>query len=89
MVLSSGVARSMSRSGGVAAHSHVGDGHVGVYGIVDWKRGCVAEKERMARGIDARGSRAKDMVRCVNGVGDRGSMEVRNEFRGDDASGRR
>jgi hypothetical protein len=38
MVLRSGVARSMSRSGGVAAHSHVGDGHVGVYGIEDWKR---------------------------------------------------
>jgi hypothetical protein len=87
MVLRSGVARSMSRSGGVAAHSHVGDGHVGVYGIdVDWKRDCALEKERMARGIDARGSRAKDMLSCVNvGVGDLIVCKVRNEFRGGDA----
>jgi hypothetical protein len=86
MVFRSGVARSMSRSGGVAAHSHVGDGHVDVYGIEDWKRSCAVEKERVVRGIDARGSRAKDMVSCVNvGVGDLIVPRVRNEFRDDDA----
>jgi hypothetical protein len=53
----------MSRSGGVDAHAHVGDGHIDVYGIVDWKRGCAVEKMRKVRGIDARDSRAKDMVR--------------------------
>lgn len=40
----------MSRSGGVAAHSHVGDGHVAVVGIVLWKREGVVEKARLATG---------------------------------------
>jgi hypothetical protein len=51
MVFSNGVLRSMSRSGGVAAHSQVGEGHDRVYGIVDCKRVEVVEKARKARGI--------------------------------------
>jgi hypothetical protein len=46
MVLSSGVLRSMSKSGGVEAHSQVGEGHVGVYGMLDWKRGRGVERRR-------------------------------------------
>ena len=45
MVLSNGVLRSMSRSGGVEAHSQVGDGHVCVYGIIEaCRRGDIVEK---------------------------------------------
>jgi hypothetical protein len=65
MVFSNGVLRSMSRSGGVEAHSHVGEGHVAVYGMVDWKYGPAVEKERMVRGLYARGSLAKDMIWVV------------------------
>jgi hypothetical protein len=36
IVLSKGVLRSMSRWGGVEAHSHVGAGHVAVVGIELW-----------------------------------------------------
>lgn len=39
MVLRSGVLRSMSKSGGVDAHSHVGEGHDCVYGITV-RRSC-------------------------------------------------
>jgi hypothetical protein len=52
----------MSRSGGVGAHSHVGEGHDGVYGIADWQRALVVEKERKARGTAAREIRVKDML---------------------------
>jgi hypothetical protein len=49
IVFSSGVLRSISRSGGVEVHSQVGEGHVDVYGIGDdWKRTRVMENERMA-----------------------------------------
>jgi hypothetical protein len=68
IVLSSGVLRSISRSGGVEAHSHVGEGHVAVVGIDVWRR--VGEDERARRlgrrihGADMRKRRArvKDMV---------------------------
>jgi hypothetical protein len=36
IVFRSGVLRSMSRSGGVEAHSHVGEGHVATVGTEDW-----------------------------------------------------
>lgn len=52
----------MSRSFGAEAHSHVGEGHVGVYGMnEDWKRRRVVEKARMARGVSVRGSRANSI----------------------------
>lgn len=58
-MFSSGVLRSMSRSFGAEAHSQVGEGHVGVYGIdEDWRRRRVVEKARVARGVSALGSRA-------------------------------
>ena len=63
IVFNSGVLRSMSRSGGVAAHSQLGDGHDCVYGIAVWKRVRVVEKERKARGMTAREIRVKDMLR--------------------------
>jgi hypothetical protein len=49
IVFSSGVLRSMSRSAGAEAHSHVGAGHVGVYGIVACLRDAVRENWRMLR----------------------------------------
>jgi hypothetical protein len=65
MVFSNGVLRSMSRSGGVAAHSQVGEGHDCVYGIVDCKRVEVVEvveKARKARGTVTRDTRVKAMA---------------------------
>jgi hypothetical protein len=70
IVLSSGVLRSMSRSGGVEAHSHVGEGHVAVVGIEGCKRAGEDEKVRQLvrriHGSDMRERRAnvKDMVWC-------------------------
>lgn len=74
IVLSSGVLRSMSRSGGAAAQAHVGDGHVSVYGmdgVGDCRRGAVvvnARKLRIegARALDRR-REAKDMFVVVEG----------------------
>jgi hypothetical protein len=43
-VCRSGDVRSMSRSGGVVAQAHVGEGQAGVRGI--WRRGSVVEKAR-------------------------------------------
>lgn len=60
IVFSNGVLRSISKSGGVAAHAHVGDGHDSVYGT-DWsgacRRGVMVEKERKVR---MHGARARD-----------------------------
>jgi len=43
IVFNSGVLRSMSRSGGVEAHSHVGEGHVATVGTED--RSLLGEDE--------------------------------------------
>jgi hypothetical protein len=45
-VFRSGLLRSISRSGGVEAHSHVGEGHVAVVGMDVWWRVGVVEKVR-------------------------------------------
>jgi hypothetical protein len=63
IVFNSGVLRSMSRSGGAAAHAHVGDGHVSMYGIDcvgDCRRGVVVVKARKLR---IQGTRARDRRR--------------------------
>jgi hypothetical protein len=75
MVFSNGVLRSMSRSGGVEAHSQVGEGHVAAVGMGVWASAGVQEKVRMngfvrrasrMHGAGARERRAnvKDMVGC-------------------------
>lgn len=71
IVFNSGVLRSMSRLGGVDAHSQVGDGHVCVYGIVGaCRREGVVEKWRKRRDGDARGIRAaKDISARICGCG--------------------
>jgi hypothetical protein len=77
IVLSRGVLRSMSRSGGVEAHSHVGDGHVCVVGIagggvevegVDWRIEDVdSNLSCRIRGVSLLEQRPKaiDIVECV------------------------
>jgi hypothetical protein len=67
IVFSSGVLRSMSRSAGAEAHSHVGAGHVGVYGILACRDDAVRENWRAvriqgARARVIRGSRKDIMV---------------------------
>lgn len=72
MVFRRGVLRSMSRSGGVLAQEQVGEGQVGVVGMVSWRRVREVESWRRERGrmhgAGARESRAnvKDIVvgRC-------------------------
>jgi hypothetical protein len=56
------VLRSMSRSGGVEAQAHVGEGQVGVVEMEVWKRAVVVEKVR--RG-------AIRLVVCIHGAGAR------------------
>jgi hypothetical protein len=70
-VLSRGVVRSMSRSGGVEAQAHVGDGQVWVVGIMEdlhRRKEWAVDLGRNGRrhGIEARGRRAsvKDIM-CV------------------------
>ena len=80
--------RSISRSEGVAAHSHLGEGHVAVYGIVDWNRTLGVKKERSVCGRDARGIRADNIVAKLAKLAKLGGREivsmVRNAFRDDD-----
>jgi hypothetical protein len=45
-VFSSGLLRSMSRSGGEEVHSHVGEGHVAIVGMGVWWRADVVAKVR-------------------------------------------
>lgn len=45
----------------MAAHSHVGDGHVAVVGIVFWKREGVDENARLDTGYRCRCLRGADV----------------------------
>lgn len=71
IVLRSGVSRSMSRSGGVEAQAHVGDGHVAVVGIVLWRSVRVVDKCRKLRmqgaGVRDRRANVYNMVSCCCG----------------------
>ena len=78
----------------MAAHSHVGDGHVAVVGIVLWKREGVSENARLDTGYrgervqreDIRERRAsvKDIVVCKGtrrGDSEQLTLMIRNGFR--------
>lgn len=98
MVFNNGVLRSMSRSGGAAAHAHVGDGHVSVYGIEGvggCRRDFVVVKARKppiegARSRDRR-RRVVDMFVVVEGGGVEclGKLSDRDASADDDAQLRR
>jgi hypothetical protein len=89
----SGDARSMSRSGGVGAQAHVGEGQIGVMGI--WKRGSMVEKARRdnvrgvtrgrirVTGMRERRANVKDIVGVVSEVagGELGIMCECSEWR--------
>lgn len=62
IVFNSGDLRSISRSGGIAAHSQVGEGHVCVYGIVTCRREAILENFRTVCVVGARGRRVRNMA---------------------------
>jgi hypothetical protein len=94
-VFNSGLLRSISRSGGDEAHSHVGEGHVAVVGMGVWRRASVVENGRRNAGRQAsrmhgareRRANVKDMMQCgESGRGKLGDL-YRKPFRSQDDVG--